>query len=63
MNTAEYYVEYKEHYDECGCPSCGEDNQQRYLHVYAESEKQIREMLCEYEIVAIDEITEGRWWP
>lgn len=40
-----YYVEYKEQYI---------DNQQRYLYIYAESKKQIREMFCEYKIVAID---------
>ena len=45
MNTYRYYVEYKEQYI---------DNQQRYLYIYAESKKQIQEMLCEYEIVAID---------
>ena len=45
MNTYRYYIEYKEQYI---------DNQQRYLYVYAESEKQIREMFCEYEIVTID---------
>ena len=40
-----YYVEYKEQYM---------DNQQRYLYVYAKSKKQVRKMLCEYKIVAIE---------
>ena len=40
-----YYVEYKEQYI---------DNQQRYLYLYAESEKQIREMFDEYELVVVD---------
>ena len=45
MNTYRYYVEYKEQYI---------DNQQRYLYLYAESEKQIREMFDEYELVVVD---------
>ena len=40
-----YYVEYKEQYM---------DDQQRYLYIYAKSKKQIREMLCEYEVIVID---------
>ena len=45
MNTYRYYVEYKEQYI---------DNQQRYLYLYAESEKQIREMFDEYELVVVE---------
>ena len=45
MNTYRYYVEYKEQYI---------DNQQRYLYLYAESEKQIREMFGEYELVVVE---------
>jgi|ETNvirenome_2_30_1030614.scaffolds.fasta_scaffold329909_2 hypothetical protein len=45
MNTYRYYVEYKEQYI---------DNQQRYLYIYAESEKQIREMFDEYELVVVE---------
>ena len=40
-----FYVEYKEQYI---------DNQQRYLYLYAESEKQIREMFDEYELVVVE---------
>jgi len=45
MNTYRYYVEYKEQYI---------DNQQRYLYIYAKSEKQIREMFDEYELVVVE---------
>ncbi len=41
-----WYVEYKEQYI---------DNQQRYLYVYAESIKQIYEMFCEYEVLAVNQ--------
>ena len=40
-----FYVEYKEQYI---------DNQQRYLYLYAEAEKQIREMFDEYELVVVE---------